>query len=360
MHPVAIELRPSFFGEKERTIATYAGMTASAFRYDSGIEAIRLSNERGHLVILPFYGQMVWDAFFDGVDLTMANMFSMPRHAENIAGTYGCFAYHSGLLACGCPSPQDTHPLHGEMPCAPMDRAGLAFGEDAEGPWLAVTGEREYAMGFGAHYLARPHVTLRPASTLFDIAMSVQNLSDAPMPLMYMCHANFGFYDGARIIQPAAFSPEETVVRKSIPGHVVPTPDLIAFMDQLAQKPDVMEVLDEPTRYDPEQVFYIRNLKSDKRGLTQLMMRRREGDAFSIAYDTTAFTQTVRWVLVNSDQKVAAFALPATCEPEGFLAEQKKGNIRTLKGQEQAAFSVRLGYLDKRAADAAEQHIRSL
>lgn len=360
MHVVDIELRRSFFSEKERVIASYAGMTATAFRYDSGIEAIRIANARGHLVVLPFYGQMVWDAVFDGVDLTMANMFSMPRPAENIAGTYGCFAYHSGLLANGCPSPDDTHPLHGEMPCAPMDRAGLAFGEDAEGPWLAVTGEREYAMGFGAHYLAKPRVTLRPQATLFDIAMAVENLSGASMPLMYMCHANFAFCEGARIIQPAAFNAAETVVRKAIPGHVVPTPDLIAFMELLASEPAAMEVLDEPARYDPEQVFYIRNPKTDGNGHTHFMMRRREGDAFAISYDTSVFTHTVRWILENSDQKVAAFALPSTCEPEGYLAEKAKGNVRILKGHEKAAFSVRLGYLDAPSANQTESRIKSL
>ncbi len=360
MHTVDIELRRPFFGEKERRIASFAGMTADIFRYDSGFEAIRIANSRGHLVILPFYGQMIWDAVFDGVDLTMANMFSMPRQAGDIAGTYGCFAFHSGLLSNGCPSPQDTHPLHGEMPCAPMDKAGLSFGEDANGPWMAITGEREYVMGFGSHYLAKPRVVLRPDSSLFDIGMEVTNLSGAPMPLMYMCHVNFAFYDGATIVQPASFSAKDTIVRQAIPGHVVPTPELVSFIKELAENPTAMECLDEPDRYDPEQVFYIRNLRTDAKGLTHLMMRRREGDAFAMSYDTKTFPHTVRWVLVNSDQKVAAFALPSTCEPEGYLAEKKKGNVRTLNGGETAAFTVNLGYLDAKAAKAAEDRIRKL
>lgn len=362
MQTVDIELRKRFFAEKERRIADFSGMTADLFRYDSGIEAIRIANTRGHLVVLPFYGQMVWDAVFDGVDLTMANIFPQPRHADNIAGTYGCFAFHSGLLANGTPTPEDTHPLHGEMPCAPMQKAGLRFGEDERGPWMAITGEREYAMGFGAHYLARPRVTLRPDAALFDIGMEVSNLSAAPMPLMYMCHVNFAFSEGARIIQSASFSKEDTVVRQAIPGHVVPTPELVAFIGQLAETPDAMEVLDEPERYDPEQVFYIRNLRTDSEGLTHLMMRRREGDAFAIAYafGPKDFSHTVRWVLVNSDQKVAAFALPSTCEPEGYATEKKKGNVRTLKGHETASFNVTLGYLDRSAAEKGEKLIRSL
>jgi hypothetical protein len=357
METTEITLQRHFFSDTPRRFAHFAGMTAELFRYESGIEAIRLANRRGHLVVLPYFGQMVWDAVFDGVDLSMQDMFSMPRPADVIVGTYGCFAFHSGLLRNGCPSPEDDHPLHGEMPCAPMDGAGLSFGCDEAGPWLAITGTREYVMGFGAHYRARPSVTLRPDQALFDIAMAVDNLSGEAMDLMYMCHVNFAFVEGGRIVQPAAFSPADTVVRTAIPGHVRPTEDYRALIGQLAANPSVMEVLTEPKRYNPEQVFYIRNLKADALGDTRLLLRRPQGDAFSIAYNLADFPHTVRWVLVNSDQKVAAFALPATCEPEGYLAEKAKGYVRSLAGGATASFHVRLGYLDGSETLEAERQI---
>ncbi len=360
METTFIALRKNFFGEAEREMARFAGMTARLFRYDSGIDAVRLVTPRGHLVVLPFFGQMIWEAIFDGVDLSMTDMFSMPRPAEAIAGTYGCFAFHSGLLRNGCPGPEDDHPLHGEMACAPMDGAGLAFGSDARGPWMALTGEREYVMGFGAHYMARPRVVLRPDEALFDIAMEVENLSGAAMDLMYMCHVNFAFSPGARIVQPAGFTPADTVVRTAIPGHVRPTADYRSLIERLSVDPAAMEVLDEPQRYDPEQVFYIRNLRTDEHGRTRLMMRRPQGDGFSIAFDRHAFPHTARWILVNDDQKVAAFALPATCEPEGYLAEKRKGHVQSLAGGATASFTVRLGYLDAAEAAEAEREIRSL
>lgn len=354
-----LTLQKGFFTDRERVVASAHGITASLFRYDSGIEAIRIANDRGHLVVLPYFGQMIWDAVFDGVDLTMANMFDQPRPAEVIVGTYGCFAFHSGLLRNGCPGPQDTHLLHGEMPCAPMDQAGLEIGEDAGGPYVAVTGVREYVMGFGAHYLARPRVVLRPGSTLFDISMQVENRSAAPMDLMYMCHVNFAFCEGARIVQPAPFTPQATVVRTQVPAHVPRSPAYDALLADLAADPSVMEVLDEPHRYDPEQVFYIRGLKTDTAGRTALMMRRREGDAFHIVYDPADFPKTVRWILVNSDQKVCAFALPATCEPEGYTTEKAKGTVQTLSGGETRQFTVRLGYLPPAEADRAEAAIHA-
>ncbi|MFH1804198.1 MAG: aldose 1-epimerase family protein [Pseudomonadota bacterium] len=354
-----LHLREHFFGEAERLFAESHGMTARLFRYDSGIAALRLGNRRGHLVVLPFFGQMIWNAIFDGVDLTMTNMFSAPRPAETIVGTYGCFAFHSGLLRNGCPGPDDTHPLHGEMPCAKMDSAGLEIGEDADGPYMAVIGSYEYVMGFGNHYIARPRVVLRPDTALFDIGMSVENLSGADMDLMYMCHVNFAFYEGARIIQPAPFTPDATVVRTKVPAHVPRNPDYDALLESLAADPSVMEVMKDPRRYDPEQVFYIRGLKTGPDGKTASLMKRREGDGFYITYDPVDFPKTVRWVMANSDQKVCAFALPATAEPEGYLAEKAKGNVQVLKGGEQRYFSVRLGYLPPDEANLAERTIKA-
>ncbi|TBW41402.1 DUF4432 family protein [Siculibacillus lacustris] len=358
MPTTSISLRDVFFGEAEREIARAGELVASLFRYGSGIAALRLANARGHVVVLPFMGQMVWDAIFDGVDLSMQDMFAEPRPAESIVGTYGCFAFHSGLLSNGCPSPQDSHPLHGEMPCAPMQAAGLDIGEDGEGPFMAVTGTREWVMGFGAHYLARPRVVLRPGKALFDIEMAVENRSFAPMDLMYMAHVNFAFVEGGRIVQPTGFTAKDTVVRTAVPGHVKATPAYLGFIDALAADPSGMEVLDEPARYDPEQVFYVRNLKTDATGHTRVLLRRPQGDALSIAWKLADLPHTVRWILVNGDQKVAAFALPATCEPEGYLAEKAKGHVRSLAAGATARFSVRLGHLDGAEADAAEAAIR--
>ena len=143
-------------------------------------------------------GQMVWSAAFDGVELAMQSMFPAPRPAKTIVETYGCLAYHSGLLRNGVPGAGDTHALHGEAPCAEMDEAGIACGTDARGPWMAVTGARDYAMGFGAHYRATPRVVLRADGAECEIVMEVENLSAAPMDLMYMCHVNFAFARGRR------------------------------------------------------------------------------------------------------------------------------------------------------------------
>jgi hypothetical protein len=72
-------------------------------------------------------------------------------------------------------------------------------------PWMAVTGVRRSTMGFGANYRSTPRVILRPGASAFDIVMEVENLSPAPMDLLDLCHLNFAFASGARIVQPVGF-----------------------------------------------------------------------------------------------------------------------------------------------------------
>ncbi|MDI5535782.1 DUF4432 domain-containing protein, partial [Salmonella enterica subsp. enterica serovar Montevideo] len=94
-----ITLWRELFNEQPRILLENDDFTVTAFRYASGVEGLKIQNSRGHLVILPWMGQMIWDAQFDGHDLTMRNMFRQPKPAAEVVATYGCFAFHSGLLA---------------------------------------------------------------------------------------------------------------------------------------------------------------------------------------------------------------------------------------------------------------------
>ena len=313
------------FTEAGRVVLASDAFTATAFRYPTGVEALRIDTPRGHVEVLPFMGQMLWDAAFDGLRLTIKSQFDMPRPAPTIIGTYGCLAFHSGLLRNGVPTAADSHPVHGEFPTAPMDEAGL----EIDGDTLRVTGRRDHIEGFGPHNRATPSVTLQAGQTLFDLGMAVENRSFAPMELMYMAHVNFDFLPGARIVQPAPFTPYRTRVRAAVPAHVTPTPEL----------------------------FYVRDPATDPQGLAHLLLQRPAGDGFALSYRPAEFPKLVRWIFVNGDTEVAAFALPSTCEPEGYLAEKAKGNVRMLAPGETARFSTRLGYVDRDEAAALARNI---
>lgn len=324
------------FSEQPRTLLENADFTVTAFRYASGVEGLRVANARGHLVILPWMGQMIWDAEFDGRDLTMRNMFRQPKPAREVVETYGCFAFHSGLLANGCPSPEDNHPMHGEMACAPMDDAWL----ELDGDSLRVGGRYEYVMGFGHHYQAQPEVVLRKDSALFDIKMAVTNLASVAMPLQYMCHMNYAYVADATFSQNV---PDEALtLRESVPAHVKPTEQWLAFNQRILQGEASLDTLNEPHYYDPEIVFFADNLSAytDK---PEFSMTAPDGTTFITRFASAELNYVTRWILYNGDQQVAAFALPATCRPEGFLAAQNNGTLLYLEPQQTRTFTVTTG-----------------
>jgi hypothetical protein len=360
MNPTEIHLRKSDFTRGAHTLLDSQGLSVELFTFDTGVEAVRLRNLRGELVVLPYLGQMIWSARFDGVNLAMGSPFQAPRQRSDLLGTYGCFLYHSGLLRNGNPGPRDSHALHGEMPCARMDRASLRLGSDAQGPWLALRSEVDYLQGFGDHYLAQPSVVLRPDSALFEVRMDVRNLGRDPMDLMYMCHANFAFVEGGQLVQPTGFSARDTAVRRAIPAIVQSDPAYVQRLAAMADDPSSSEWLNEPDRFNPELVFYLRGLRTDHDGLARHLLKRPEGGAFSVRYSTDAFPHTIRWILHNHRAQVCGFAMPATCEVEGHAAELDKGHVRSLGGGEQACFSVTMGYLDAQDAAAEEALIRRL
>ena len=190
--------------------------------------------------------------------------------------------------------------------------------------------------------------------------MSVENRGGKVMDLMYMCHINLAFVENAHIRQAAAYTPENVAVRTAIPNFVQPTPEYRAMLEELARNPGRMEHLDPSLEYDPEQVFYLNNLRRDAAGMTHVMMRRPEGDGLVVSFSPDAFPYPARWLLRNADLQVAAVALPSTCHPEGYLTEKGAGHVRSPAPQESADFRVRLGYLDGAAATKMDATIRSL
>ena len=59
-----INLYKEFFTEKEKTIFENGSLKVSLFKYTTGIEAVKLSNGKGYVTLLPFVGQQIWDMEF--------------------------------------------------------------------------------------------------------------------------------------------------------------------------------------------------------------------------------------------------------------------------------------------------------
>lgn len=87
-----VNLRKHYFTEKEHLFFQENDIKVYLFRYESGVEAIRIENSRGYIVVLPYKGQMIWEAFFNGRYL---NMFHIQKsEAKNVnyfLDSYGSF-----------------------------------------------------------------------------------------------------------------------------------------------------------------------------------------------------------------------------------------------------------------------------
>ena len=200
--------------------------------------------------MLPFQGQQIWSAEFGGRNLTMKSMFSQPSATRAYLENYGGFLLHCGATAMGVPAGADTHPLHGELPNAPYQKAWLAAAKIRRGAYLALGGEYEHTVAFNDHYVARPEVRLYAGSSLFPISIAITNLKKTPMNLMYLAHINFRPVDYGRLLYSAVCSPEHVRVRRSIPSHVHPPAGYAEFLDELAAHPEKHNILAPDLAFD--------------------------------------------------------------------------------------------------------------
>ena len=351
-------LQRAFFSEKEKTVCVWGTLKAGLFIYSTGVHGVRVSNERGEVVILPWNGQMIWDVSFDGKDLKMINQFPEPVNTITLIDTYGAFMYHCGARRMGTPTPEDDHPLHGELPCAPYQEAFITFGEDTRGKFVGVGGVYRYKQGFGDFYDASPEVRLYENDTMFDINMRITNMSHYPMELMYMCHANFLAGEDTQIVQSSGWSVDDMILRTSIPAHVKPTQKFMDFLEEMKTAPELTEYLRSGDEYDPEIVFFLRKVKVDSDGFAHFLQVFPEGHAHYVTYKLQELNYHVRWILKNKNQRVIGI-LPATCEPEGYLTEKKKGTVRSLPAGETVNFQIRAGLIDAQQVAAVKKIVGS-
>lgn len=332
-----ISLNHEMFSQSEFELYKDEEFKITTFTYPSGIEALNVENSRGYLTILPFNGLIIWNAVFDSISLKMKDMFKQPMPADEIADTYGCFQFTSGLLANGTPGPEDNYQLHGEFPTTKMDHAYIELGENQ----LTINSDYEYVKGFGDHYFAHPSVTMHKDSGLFDIKLFVKNFSNyQPMPLQYLCHMNYAYVDNATM---SSNVPDDAFqIRQTIPAHVHPTPEWSKYNDRLKASGELINKLDDADHYDPEIVFFskdLRNVTSE----AEFRVNIGNGKNFLTKFDTNQFPIATRWILYNADQQVDAFAIPGTSTPEGKYAAEKAGTLIMLKAQESREFKVTTG-----------------
>jgi hypothetical protein len=350
---IRIDLQSVQFGEKERKLVEGAGFTVSAFRYDSGIAAVRIKNRRGEIVVLPFRGHQIWSCSFDGRDLTMKSMFREPVQCSHYLETYGAFFIHCGATAIGAPGPSDRHPLHGELPLAPFQKGWIEI-DEAKGT-CAIIGTYEHIVAFSYHYLATSTYVMATDETLLDVSLQVDNLKHTSMDLMYLAHANFRPIDNGELIYSAPYTAKAVRVRKSIPAHITPKPGYPEFLEELSQNPTLHHILKPGLGFDPEVAMMI-DMKAGKDGFAHALLQRPDGTSDYMRYRPDQCSQCCRWICRTPDQDAIGMAFPATSEVEGYTAEKKKGLYVALEGQKSWRVDMRMGTLSKsETADVVKQ-----
>lgn len=322
---VALDLDERTFGESERLLATSGAFRVAAFRFRSGVAALRVENGAGRAVLLPFQGQQIWDAEFLGRRLTMRSMFDEPRRTRDYLRTYGAFFIHCGGTAMGNPGPHDTHSLHGELPNLPYQSARIIFGEDDAGRYLELTGAGRDTLAFDHDFVSRPSLRLREGGTAFRAAIEVDNRAGAPMPFLYLAHVNFRPVDGSLLVDAARDDHAETVVRR--PAFAPDTPAaVLAYHDAVAADPSHHRKMVRGVPVEPELVLTAKAAAGPD-GWTHALQRHPDGTGDFVSYRPSELPYAVRWITRGADQDALGLVLPATAPPDGLAAAKSNGQI---------------------------------
>jgi len=357
-----LRLKKGYFTEKEQVIIEHGDISVSLFCYDSGVEALRVRNKRGEIIMLPYQGQQVWRCVFDKRDITMKSMFPEPVDTREYLATYVGFLLHCGATAIGMPSQEDTHPLHGELPNARYQEAYIVCGEDESGRYVTVGGRYRHVIAFNHHYLAEPAVKIYEASALLDISMRITNLKKTEMELMYMAHVNFCPVDDAELVYSSDYTPESVAIKMNIPTHIKTNASIEKFEEyllKLRKNPVLHHRINAEALFDPEMVAKI-HYKADKNGMAHSMQVHPDGYADYVGHNTAQLDQAFRWIARTPDQDAMGLALPSNTGDGGYMAEKSAGNIKTIAPCETACFNLQAGLLSPNETEAMIKKIHDI
>lgn len=358
-----IYLYENFFTEKEKTIYSNGNLSASLFIYDTGVKAVKIKNSKGSATILPYMGQMIWRADFNGKELTMKSIYDQPANAKITYGeTYGCFLMHCGLTAMGNPTAEDTHLPHGELPIAKYDSVYIVTGSDEKGDYVGVSGVYSTKSAFETNYDFSPIVKLYDGATYFDIEVNFTNNKDVPLEYYYLCHINHRPVDGATLSYTADRS--KIKVNHEVPENYFNAEGAKAtndYLDRLDKDPSIMDnVGAEGQSYQPEIVFGTTSYKGDENGYAYTMQINPDKTATFVMHKPEELPYGVRWIARTQDEDAIGMVLPATAEHFGRIYCQKNNQQRYLKKGETVTYHMRTGLLNAEEAEKMQAKIKKM
>ena len=342
-----LNLGSVLFAEKPALVAESGEFKAVAFRYSTGVAALKVSNSRGSFTILPFMGQMIWRCDFDGRELTMKSIHEEPEQCkECFSESYGCFLMHCGLTAMGNPTAEDTHVGHVELPIAPYREAWLEFGRDKDVEYVSVGGVFANRLCFTYSYEFSPVVRLRANAAKLEVEASVRNVKDLPFEYYYLCHVNHLPVDGARIVESVLAKPP--IINHEVPdGYFKPWADATnVWLDRLDDDYTLQNVVGaKGESYRPEIVnCYFHKPDRDGTATVMQVYPKRSGAVY-VRYRPKELPYATRWIARTNDEDAMGMCLPATAEHKGRLYCQKHHQQRMLATGKSVKFHIETGLL---------------
>lgn len=356
-----INITKNMFSDSEINLLEYNTMNVVAFRYGTGVEALKVTNENGYFIILPFQGQQIWRAHFCGKDLHMKTTFDEPVPTKEYLETYGGFLLHCGINAFGVPGEKDTHPQHGEIPNACYNQAFIDCSSDENGDYISVGGNLTYNKSFVKSYRFSPVCKLYSDGTVLNISAEIENLRSYPMEYMYLCHINFRPTDGAELVYSAPYDSKHIKVYDNN-GDGIEEPrrtQLLDYIDLLKENPSLMNTVGAPEQiYDPEICFRIKYC-CDESGRAYTMQYMNDG-AFYVSHPTDVLPDAIRWISRTSHEDSMGMVLPCTAEHLGYTHAKENGQIKMLPPNGKISFTIEAGYIDAKQAEKVKKKIENI
>ena len=333
------------FSRDEKLLFQSDSLVATTFKYSTGIEAVKLQNDKGFVTLLPFMGQMIWEMDFLGHDMVMKSIYDEPEVCYQTYGeSYGCFLMHCGLTAMGNPTAEDTHLPHGELPIAKYKEAYVIVDEDERGKYISLGGIYSHKRAFEINYDFMPECRLYENASTIEMTMTFKNNKDLPLEYFYLCHINYLPIDGSRLIYTA--DRKNIVAHSEVPAGYPGGEKTEAYIDKLNKDISIMDVIDKESQsYAPEIVFTCK-YDADEDGNAHTMQLLPDGYSCYVCHKPEELPFGVRWVARTKDEDALGMVLPATAEHKGYLYCKERGYEKYLASGETMTFHITTGILN--------------
>ncbi len=362
MNFTKVNISKKCFSDRNLLLLEDKEFNVSAFKYESGVSALKINNKYCSMVVLPYMGHQIWFASFCGKQMTQHSMFDQPLNTTEFGNNYGAFLIHCGLTNINSAEEgESNYPLHGELPFADYQKTYIGIGEDIKGRYLAVGGSFEFRNSQEYHYIYSPEIRIYEGSKKVEMHIDINNCRSSELNYLFLCHLNWLAIDGSRLVYSAYKNNEYMHIENAaITGESERAKKLNKYREALKSNLELADVLDSKTQcYDPEMCTAIKYIP-DRKGWAHSMMVLPQGDGVFVKFRTKELPNALRWVCRTGDEDGIGFALPTIGDSRSTASHFKRGLFNTLLAHTHDELRFDFGYLNQDETKAEEKYIETI